>query len=76
MKWLVVSVVLTVLLNVAIRRWPGAAQRGTERLTGWAEGQRGSGTGSRPVRVMAPWKVMLIVSVALTVLLNIVIRVI
>ena len=76
MDWLVTSivasVVLTVLLNVAIRLWPGTASRGAERLTGWMEEQATSRPDRDPdrVRVIVPWKGMLIASVVLTVLLN------
>ncbi|CAN5489524.1 hypothetical protein BH10ACT3_BH10ACT3_00390 [soil metagenome] len=83
MNWLVLSivasVVLTVLLNVAIRLWPGAADRGAERLSTWDERPRRSGVDDidgegRRVQVIAPWKAMLIGSIVLTVLLNVVIR--
>ena len=83
MNWLVVSivasVVLTVVLNVAIRLWPGAADRGAERLSTWDDRQRRVGMNDpdgadRRVQVIAPWKVMVIGSIVLTVLLNVVIR--
>jgi hypothetical protein len=79
-QWLwfsiVASVVLTVLLNVAIRLWPGAAGRSTQRLEDWA--QRSSAAaqpeavGDRRVRVVVPWKAMLLASVVATVVLNLV----
>jgi hypothetical protein len=73
---IVASVVLTVLLNLAIRRWPGAAQRGEQQMTDWAERQRGAefGPQERRVRVVVPWKAMIVASVGLTILLNVVIR--
>jgi hypothetical protein len=80
MEWLVaslvVSLVLTVLVNAAIRMWPGAASRGIERLTDWTERQDGTevGRGSGPVRVIFPWKAMLVASIVLTVGLNVVLR--
>jgi hypothetical protein len=78
---LVASVVLTVLLNVAIRLWPGGAERSARRLDDWAQrpptppsdGRPGGVDGPR-VRVIVPWKAMLLASVALTVLLNVVLR--
>ncbi len=78
MKWLAVSIVLTVLLNVGIRLWPGAADRGTRRLMDWTERQDPTDAARRDprqVRVIAPWKAMLIASVVLTIGLNVVLRV-
>ena len=80
MNWLVVSlvasVVLTIVLNVAIRLWPGAADRGTRQLDDWAQRQDAAEFGDGPdrVRVIVPWKAMLLGSIALTVLLNVVLR--
>ena len=79
MKWLVVSLVLsvalTVLLNVAIRVWPGAADRGAG-ITEWAKGRGTAAATGEPgrVRVVVPWKAMVIASIAATVLLNLVVR--
>jgi hypothetical protein len=78
---LVASVVLTVLLNVAIRLWPGGAERSARRLDDWAQqqappppdGRSGGGDGPQ-VRVIVPWKAMLLASVVLTVVLNVVLR--
>ncbi|HKY13706.1 MAG TPA: hypothetical protein VJM33_02185 [Microthrixaceae bacterium] len=76
MEWLVLSVVLTLLLNVAIRLWPGPAQRGAERLVDWTERQEASKPDAEPgrVRVFVPWKAMLIVSIGLTIVLNVGLR--
>ena len=76
MKWLAVSVVLTVLLNAAIRLWPGAGQRSAAWFVDWANRQQSATPDGGPgrVRVIAPWKAMLIGSVVLTVLLNVMIR--
>jgi hypothetical protein len=77
---LIASVVLTVVLNVAIRLWPGAAERGAERMDDWASRQPSSELGSdrgvsdRGVRVIVPWKAMLLGSLLLTVVLNVLIR--
>lgn len=84
MQWLwtslIASVVLTVVLNVAIRWWPGGAQRSAARLDDWARRQLPDpdgtdGTDGRRVRVIVPWKAMLLVSIVATVLLNVVLRV-
>jgi hypothetical protein len=80
MNWLVVSlvasVVLTVVLNVAIRLWPGAAERATRQLDDWAARQPAAelGDDQHRVRVIVPWKAMLLASIVLTVLLNVVLR--
>jgi hypothetical protein len=77
-NWLVVSlvasVVLTIVLNVAIRLWPGAAERGTRQMDDWAQRQDAAEFGDGPdrVRVIVPWKAMLLGSIVLTVLLNVV----
>ncbi|HUR78971.1 MAG TPA: hypothetical protein VMZ22_13570 [Acidimicrobiales bacterium] len=64
MSWLVLSLVLslvlTVVLNVAVRAFPGQIRR----LETPAETAR--------VRVFAPWKTMLVASIALTVIVNLV----
>ena len=83
MNWLVLSivasVVLTVVLNLAIRLFPGTADRGARRVDDWVERQAASReptdsdpAGSR-VQVFAPWKAMLIGSLVLTVVLNLLI---
>lgn len=80
MNWLVVSllasVVLTVALNVAIRLFPGAADRGARRVDDWAQRQQAAelGDADRRVRVVVPWKAMLLASIGLTILLNVVLR--
>ena len=82
MEWLVfslvASLVLTLLLNVAIRLWPGALSRGTARFTGWAERREAPEAEGGPghIRVIVPWKAMLLASVILTVVLNVVARVV
>ncbi|MFN0090745.1 MAG: hypothetical protein ACKVWR_10825 [Acidimicrobiales bacterium] len=59
---LVASIVLTVVLNAALAASP-KARRLLSRPAGAGDG-----------RVFMPWKVMLLVSLALTVLLNLVVR--
>ncbi len=79
-NWLVVSlvasVVLTVVLNVAIRLWPGAAERGARQMDDWAQRQPAAEFGDEQhrVRVVVPWKAMLLASIGLTILLNVVLR--
>lgn len=67
---LVLSVVLTVALNLAVRAFPNGRRRVEERAASWLEAP----PEERPsrVRVFFPWKAMIIGSIALTVLLNVV----
>lgn len=69
MQWLVASIVLsvalTVVLNLLVRAFPGGAHRATRRVDDWDDGRR-----SR-VRVFFPWRSMLLASVVLTVLVNV-----
>jgi hypothetical protein len=69
---LVASIVLTVLLNVALWVIPGIGQRIDEALRRAAERPKpSSGEPDRPrVRVVFPWRLMVLGSVVLTVLLN------
>ena len=72
---LIASIVLTVVLNVAIRLWPGGAQRTVDRTAQWADRQPSANLGREgQVRVIAPWKLMIIGSIVLTVVLNLAIR--
>lgn len=61
---IVLSVVLTVVLNVALRLFPSAGRRADDGL-GRLAGRR-SGTS-----VYVPWKLMLVGSIVLTILLNV-----
>ena len=74
MSWivlsLVMSVVLTLVLNLGVRAFPNGRRRLEERATRWVK-EPGADEAPR-VRVFFPWKAMLIGSVALTVLLNVV----
>lgn len=73
MEWLVlslvVSVVLTIILNVAIRLFPGANRRMADRVEQWST-PAADGRDDERVRVFFPWKAMLAVSIGLTVALN------
>ena len=77
LTWLAISVVLTIVFNVAIRAFPGVQRAITRWLTsavpppGHGEdpgAQRRSG-----VRVIFPWRAMIVASVLLTVMLNVVV---
>lgn len=85
MNWLVLSilasVVLTVVLNLGLRLFPGAGDRAGRRMETWAAPNPDDRSEpyvpqspQRRVRVFFPWKAMLIASLGLTILLNVVIR--
>ena len=67
---LVLSVVLTVVLNVALRAFPGLGERIGRGLAALVAPRPGEEPGESGVHWYFPWKAMLVVSVALTVLLN------
>ena len=75
-QWLVasivLSVVLTLLLNVALRAFPDAGRRLAERASRLDDDARTNGS---RVRVFAPWKAMILVSALLTILVNLVFRI-
>lgn len=70
---LVGSFVLTVLLNTLPKAFPGAAKRAEQALHGQLDRmqQPSDGSGGR-VKVVFPWKTMLVVSIGLTVLINVI----
>ena len=80
MQWLwyslIASVVLTVVLNLAIRRWPGTAGRPDDRVSRQAPptAMPEHDESRQRVGVMVPWKAMLLASLVGTVLLNVVLR--
>ncbi len=68
------SILLTVVLNVGPRLFPGAAQKAEQKLHDYlvdAADARSPDTPPRKVQVFFPWKGMLIASVVLTVLVNV-----
>ena len=79
---IVLSVVLTVALNVMLWLFPGAGQRLGETLRRAIErmepepprGAPSSEHGRSQVRVVFPWKLMLVASVAVTLAINVLIR--
>ncbi len=71
---LLVSIILTIVLNLAVRAFPNAADRGMRRIDGWAESQSQVQRSDHRARVFFPWKAMLIASIAGTILLNLLTR--
>ena len=76
-RWIVVSValsvVLTVLLNVGLRAFPGAGHRVARKVVELTSPNiDDAGRRNRRVRVVVPWKAMILASVILTVVLNLV----
>ena len=68
---IIASVVLTVVLNVGLRLFPGIGQSAERRFLEQAERTaQGQRTGKSGVRVIFPWKTMLIVSLLGTLALN------
>lgn len=65
---------LTLILNVGLRMFPGASDRTTRRIETWAaappEGRYDPPRQERRVKVFFPWKAMLIGSLLLTVIVN------
>jgi hypothetical protein len=81
MDWLlfslVASVVLTIVANLVLRAFRGSGDRLSRRVESWAgadEQRRPNSGRERRVEVFFPWKTALIASLVLTVLLNVVIR--
>jgi hypothetical protein len=76
--WLVISIVLsvilTVILNIGLRAFPQAGERAARGLEQMASrgSERGDGDDGR-ARVYVPWKAMLLVSLGLTLALNLLI---
>ncbi|MEO6651926.1 MAG: hypothetical protein ABIP17_04640 [Ilumatobacteraceae bacterium] len=73
--------VLTVVLNLGLRLFPGAGDRAGRRMETWAAPDPDDGSDpyvpqspQTRVKVFFPWKAMLIFSLVLTILLNVVIR--
>jgi hypothetical protein len=71
---IIASVVLTIILNVALRLFPGMSRRMADGFTRLAERTDEPPPYGEPrsrVRVYFPWKAMLIASILLTVFLNV-----
>lgn len=76
-RWLVVSValsvVLTVLLNVALRVFPDVGHRVARGLVDvTSPSMHDRREHDRRLRVFVPWKAMIVASVILTIMLNLV----
>ena len=75
MQWLAVSlavsVLLTVVVNVALRVFPESGHRAARWLAEHtSSGPSDTRAGEPRVRLFVPWKAMIVVSIILTVLLN------
>ena len=79
MRWLVISVglsiLLTVVVNAVLRAFPDAGRRLARGLdaSAWRAAHEAR-QDDRRVRVVIPWKAMLIGSVILTIVLNVLLR--
>ncbi len=76
MQWLLLSVVLslvlTVALNIVVRLFPGGPRRAMNWFDHWSARQSDEPTTSQGrVRVFVPWKTMIAVSIVLTVAINV-----
>jgi hypothetical protein len=78
-EWLLVSLVLslllTITLNIVVRLFPG----GTRRALNWfddpsARDSDEATTSRSRVRVVVPWKMMIALSIVLTIALNVLLR--
>jgi hypothetical protein len=79
MRWLVISVglsiVLTVVVNVVLRAFPDAGQRLARGLNASvSRAAHHARQDDRRVGVVIPWKAMVIGSVILTIVLNVLLR--
>jgi hypothetical protein len=79
-EWLAVSlflsVVLTVLLNVGLRMFPGLGQRFARWMAELVRPDLDDGRNNgRRVRVIVPWKAMIVASLVLTLALNVLLRI-
>jgi hypothetical protein len=77
MTWLGVSIALsllfTVVLNVAFRLFPDAGRRVARGITeSYAPNARETRPSNHRVRLWAPWKAMILGSVILTIVVNLV----
>ena len=72
---LIASVVLTVLLNLLPRLFPGATRKAEQeihRRVEYAWDGREPGDDGPRVKVFFPWKAMLLISIGLTIVVNLV----
>ena len=76
MQWLLLSVVLslvlTLALNIVVRLFPGGARRAMNWFDDLSARHSDEPTTSqRRVRVVVPWKTMIAVSIVLTIAINV-----
>lgn len=80
MRWIVVSVamsvVLTALLNIGVRAFPDVGRRVARGLADHTSPDYDGAHEDRRLRVFVPWKTMIVGSVILTIVVNLVLRVI
>ena len=79
-RWLIISValsvVLTAVVNIGLRAFPGAGDRAARGLAALASPDiDDSAEHDRRFRVVVPWKPMIVGSVLLTIVVNVVLRV-
>ena len=72
MEWLVASLVLSVLLTVLVNLALWLSPRLRERTARAVEGSTDSAGSDRRTRLIVPWKAMLVASLVLTFLINLV----
>ena len=66
------SVILTVVLNVGLRAFPGASQRVAQQLGKLTSpNEDDSRRSDRRVRVFIPWKAMILGSLVMTIVVNV-----
>jgi hypothetical protein len=75
-QWLllsvVLSIVLTLALNIVVRIFPGSARRAVDWFDDLSARHSDDPTVSRRhLRVVVPWKMMIAVSIGLTVAINV-----
>jgi hypothetical protein len=77
-QWLVISLglsfVLTVVVNVVLRAFPDAGRRAARSLEATIWHATDPRQDDRRVRVVVPWKAMVVCSLVLTIVLNVVLR--
>jgi len=79
-RWLVISVtlsvMLTVLLNVGLRAFPATGRRFARSLaTAMSPSADAARVKNRRIRVFLPWKAMILGSLILTIAVNVILRI-
>jgi hypothetical protein len=69
---ILLSLLLTIVLNILVRLFPGGARRASNWLDDMSARRTDEQTQSRRgVRIVVPWKAMIAVSIVLTVAINV-----